>query len=420
MKFGSGNIKMPKHATRIVCLGICFLLLNIHVHAQFDLVAVSVDKTVDSVWAYPSYLADYSTSLAPQKILNISTAEKQWEVVKKTNNRSAEAFALLDLSDAYIAFGKEQLAYSYLNNLLQLKGYLTNDAAKSHMYYNLAVVLAHLKMYPLAMEAFNQAKNIIPDFNIKRKRRKYRLIDSVFHFSQNAESVNLNDADDFKTEQDLDNALLNIDTANVSVLLRNEPSIPVALDSVLSAYEDGKKAIYYAVAIHIKQPITGKRKIFAHFTDVGHMFITLMKYNEDETVVSRSFGLYPEKGFLFSATPLFPKTDPVYKNDAKHSWDEMLGKFVSGDQFNRILEYIDQTGNNAYHLNSNNCSDFALTIATIAGIEISDTKASWPLGYGNNPAFAGQSILDANYLNYETNSREGILACTNNLFLRSK
>lgn len=389
-------------------------------NAQFDLISTTVERSADSVWAYPAYLAAYDQSTFAQKILNISTAEKQWEQVKKQNNHAAEAMALLDLSDAYIAFGKEQQAYNYLTNLLQLKSYLNSENAVSHLYYNLAVILAHLKQYPLAMEAFSNTNNIIPDFGLKRKRRKFKLVDSAFHFSRASEISNTNESDEVQFNKELDDALLSIDTAKIQEQLRNEESTPVVLDSVLYAFDDGKKAGSYALVIHIKQPVTGKKKLFTHFTDVGHMFITLIKYNEDETVVSQTFGLYPETGFLFSATPLFPKTEPLYKNDAKHNWDELLGKFISGDQFNKILGYIDQTGNNAYHLNSNNCSDFALTIATIAGIEISDTKGSWPLGSGNNPAFAGQSVLAAKYKNFETNSREGILACTNNLFLKSK
>lgn len=388
--------------------------------AQNDFVSTSVDKNVDSVWAYPSYLADYASALIAQKIPNISTAEKQWQSVKNQNNLRAQSLALLDLSDVYLAYGKEQQAYDHLSNLLQLKNHLPTESALSHMYYNLAVVLAHMKQYPLAMEAFNNAKNIIPDFSLKRKRGKYRVIDSSLHFSRVSDFLNSSDLEELQSNKELDDAILSIDTAKIQEQLSYEESIPVVLDSVLNAFEDGKKASTYALAIHIKQPISGKKKLFSHFTDVGHMFITLIKYNDDESVVSRTFGLYPETGFLFSATPLFPKTEPLYKNDSKHNWDEMLGKFISAEQFNRILEYIDQTGNIPYDLNTNNCSDFALMIATIAGIEISDTWGKWPLGSGNNPAYAGQSVLAAKYKNYATNSREGLLACTNNLFLRLK
>jgi tetratricopeptide (TPR) repeat protein len=389
-------------------------------YGQFDVVSSTVERSADSVWAYPAYLTGYDQTVSAQKILNIPTAEKQWEAVRKQNNRAAEALALLDLSDAYIAFGKEQQAYNYLTNLLQLKSYLYSENAVSHLYYNLAVILAHLKLYPLAMEAFSNTNNIIPDFGLKRKRRKFKLIDSSFHFSRSAELVNSNESEELMSTKELDDALLSIDTAKIQDLLRNEESPPVVLDSVLVNFEDGKKASNYAVIVHIKQPITGKKKLVAHYTNVGHMFITLIKYNDDETVVSRSFGLYPESGFLFSATPLFPKTEPLFKNDAKHNWDELLGKFISKDQFDKILDYIDQTADNAYHLNSNNCSDFALTIAKFAGIEIADTKGNWVIGSGNSPACAGQSVLAAKYKNYETNSREGILACTNNLFLRSR
>jgi hypothetical protein len=48
----------------------------------------------------------------------------------------------------------------------------------------------------------------------------------------------------------------------------------------------------------------------------------------------------------------------------------------------------------AYHLNHNNCTDFGLAMARLGGIDIADTRGTWPLGRGNNPANAGQSLLE--------------------------
>ena len=409
--------------SRKSCVILFFVLeiaISAKVHAQKDALSFSSDKTVDSFWTYPTYIAATYSDVSINAISNIETAEKQWEQAKGKNLIVEEARALLGLSDVYIAFGKEKKAYRYLGDLLEKVNYLSNETSVSHLYYNIAVVMSHLKQYPIAMLAYDQTRNIVPDLNFKRKRRKYRLVDSVFHFSEKNEMLTNMEFDESKIENRLNQAFFSIDSSKIETLLKGTVSEPIIIDSVLNAFCDDKKAHTYAVAIHIKQPKTGKKKIITHLTDVGHMFITLIKYNEDETIVSKTFGLYPKPGFLFNATPLFPKTEPLFRNDAFHDWDEMLGKFVSAETFIKILDFIDQTSNEDYHLNNNNCSDFALKIASIAGITISNTKANWVLGKGNNPAYTGQSILGAKYKNLETNSREGLLICTNNLFLKSE
>lgn len=388
--------------------------------AQKDASSFASEKSTDSFWTYPTYIAATFPDVSINISSDIASAEKQWELIKGQNKIAEEARALLGLSDAYIAFGKEKKAYSYLGELLEKANYLNSETSVSHLYYNIAVVMSHLKQYPLAMLAYDQTRNILPNLNFKRKRRKFRLMDSVFHFSEKNEILTNMEFDEGKMEDRLNQAFFSIDTSKIETLLKVTESEPINIDTVLNAFCDDKKAHTYAIAIHIKQPKTGKKKIISHFTDVGHMFITLIKYNEDETFVSKTFGLYPKPGFLFNATPLFPKTEPLFKNDALHDWDEMLGKFVSAETFIKVLAYIDQTSNENYDLNNNNCSDFALNIASIAGISISNTKANWILGKGNSPAYTGQSILGAKFKNLETNSRDGLLVCTNNLFLSSK
>lgn len=83
-----------------------------------------------------------------------------------------------------------------------------------------------------------------------------------------------------------------------------------------------------------------------------------------------------------------------------------------------MLEYIDHNISNQYHLNKYNCSDFALTLARIAAIDIQETEGTWPLGRGDNPAYMGQSVLGGKFLNLETKSKEGLFTCSNNLFTK--
>ena len=113
-------------------------------------------------------------------------------------------------------------------------------------------------------------------------------------------------------------------------------------------------------------------------------------------MVSRSFGFYPKKNFFLAGTPLFPLSPSTFKDDARHSWDEVSGTFISRRSFNRILNIIKKYDHKKYQLSHANCTDFGLELAAEAGITINNTVGKWPLGKGNNPACTGQSLLDGN------------------------
>jgi hypothetical protein len=102
---------------------------------------------------------------------------------------------------------------------------------------------------------------------------------------------------------------------------------------------------------------------------------------------------------------------PVFKDDALHDWDEAIGKFISRKRFEKIIRLIAHYENREYHLGKNNCTDFGLYAAAVAGIAIKYTYGSWPLGSGNNPASAGQSILEGKFTNADTQDKQGLLIC---------
>ena len=89
---------------------------------------------------------------------------------------------------------------------------------------------------------------------------------------------------------------------------RKKDSERLSVKEILRAFDDNKEATDYALMVNVKQPVNGKRKSFKGINNVGHMFITLIKYNADKSYVSRSFGFYPQKTGLLSATPVKPTT----------------------------------------------------------------------------------------------------------------
>ncbi|RXK83140.1 hypothetical protein [Filimonas effusa] len=193
---------------------------------------------------------------------------------------------------------------------------------------------------------------------------------------------------------------------------RKKTGRPLRLAEITAPFRDEEAGVAYGVLLHIKQPRPGSRKSYALFGNVGHMFITLVKFHDDGSHVSRTFGFYPEKENLLSATPLKPNTASVFKDDEDHSWDELVAKFITRHQFRQVLRKIRQYSRERYHLNKNNCTDFGLSIASISGIAIKDTYGSWPLGKGNDPGDTGQSILEGKVADAAGKGKRGLFVCT--------
>lgn len=278
----------------------------------------------------------------------------------------------------------------YLKELSAGSSQVNYNQAKVKVYYRLANVFARLRLYPLAMKCFF-------------KTMQYKGKQAVNNQLQSQPPVDSLSADTANRDLNLDTAYLAITAKDDSVFVNDpkpsglndkteEKSKAITYDRIVNTFNDGKKAAAYALLFHVKQPVPGKPKVFA-LTNTGHTFITLIKYNTDSTSVSISFGFYPQKDNLFSATPLDPTCSGTFKNDRGHKWDEVMGKFITKKRFERILALTKRYDGLEYHLSKNNCTDFAIKAASYAGFGVSNAKGSWPLGHGNNPAVTGQSII---------------------------
>jgi hypothetical protein len=260
-----------------------------------------------------------------------------------------------------------------------------NPARIKRLYY-LANLLTRLRLYPLAMKCF--LKTMQPESD--------SIGTADLPITSNDDSVLV------KQEK-----LLGADTD------KEISSKPISNEKISKTFDDGKTAIAYALVFHVKQPVRGKPQIFK-LANTGHTFITLIKYNSDSTYAAISYGFYPKKDNPVSATPLIPSTSSTFKDDSEHAWDEVLGKFISKRRFNKILALTRQYHNVAYHLSKNNCTDFGLKAAALAGLKVWDTKGSWPLGSGNNPGVTGQSLLEGKFDNTDTGDRQNLLITNRN------
>jgi hypothetical protein len=268
---------------------------------------------------------------------------------------------------------------SYLKQL-ELGNTVAENQKNNKALYRFANLFARLKLYPLAMKCFFKT---IQRANKKAKQNGYNTAD----FNDDTEPVTLpiNAKDD---------SLLNLQ----AIKLKTPKSKYTNYKHIASTFNDNKPTIAYALLFHVKQPISGKPKVFV-FSNTGHTFITLIKYNADSTYVSCSFGFYPKNEKILFATPWDPSSDSQFKEDGGHQWDEVVGKFISKKSFEKILTLTKKYDDLDYHLSNNNCTDFCLQAASLAGLNISNTKAKWPLGYGSNPGTTGQSLMDGTYNN---------------------
>ena len=265
-----------------------------------------------------------------------------------------------------------------VNKIGGVKAVVWSRKLRFRFYNDLAKVSARLKLYPLAMKCYYNA----------------------VHVAGEGDTTGLAIEEDAYAEASAAKGM----GGSRAAMVRPEMALgvqsePIKMADLLAAFEDGKEAADYAILAEVKQPVPGKRKAFTRINNVGHMFITLIKYNKDKSTVCRSFGFYPRKSTIFSATPLCPHSPSVVKDDAGHDWDEAAGKFISARRFKKIVGILRTYDHQFYDLNHNNCTDFGLTIARLGGIEIADARGHWPLGRGNNPGSAGQSLLEGKVSN---------------------
>ncbi|AMR34098.1 hypothetical protein A0256_22930 [Mucilaginibacter sp. PAMC 26640] len=271
------------------------------------------------------------------------------------------------------------------------------DAATNHakrkFFFNLGNTFARLRLYSLAMKCYFKTLQYKAADTTGNDQATLTRIDSLNVTDRLVADTTLLDPK-YLGFNIKDDSLLNEPGGTFATPPVKEIRSPkITYTYISEAFKDGKKAVAYAMLMHVKQPVAGKRKVY-RYTDSGHSFITLIKYNSDSTYISVSFGFYPDKNHLLAGTPLFPSSPSVFRDDARHNWDEVAGKFISKRRFERIIALTKKYDGVKYNLNSKNCTDFSLDAAFLADVTVGETTGKWPLGHGNNPGITGLSILN--------------------------
>ncbi|MES2428922.1 MAG: hypothetical protein V4560_18220 [Bacteroidota bacterium] len=336
-----------------------FLTSNNSVSAALADTTVTADKE-NTTLSYSALPAPKTSKLVDDELLHLNNTEAS---ISKPHERKQ----LMSYLKTITSNTNEEISY---------------NQSHTRFLYGVANVFAKLRLYPLAMKIF--------------------LKTTTVRVKKTADTLNQADYDDSLPVTAIDDSLVARQALLANIADFNKKKSKVTnYKYIMSTLDDGKKAVAYAMLFHVKQPVPGKRKIFV-WGNTGHTFITLIKYNVDSTYSSFSFGFYPNKQNPLSATPVLPATASVFRDDTNHQWDEVLGKFISKRRFDKILQLVKQYDHLEYHLSNNNCTDFGLKAAQLAGISIDGTTGSWPLGHGNNPAITGQSILEKKFTDADT------------------
>ncbi|HEY9195691.1 MAG TPA: hypothetical protein VIM77_05480 [Mucilaginibacter sp.] len=356
------------------------ILYGLPAHAQL---AAAVKYKLRSVDTTATNGFDYSN------VPSFFNAGKTFITPDKNSVANENSVAFIERMESHLSTRQERKALmGYLKELSTDNNEISYNRSKVKVYYRLANVFARLRLYPLAMKCFFKT------LQYKRDKQSPKQLVGVQADTLLADTA----------VQDIDGNYLTINAKDDSVFVndpnptdlknkKEQKSKSITYNRILGTFNDGKKAAAYALLFHVKQPRPGKPQIYV-LNNTGHAFITLIKYNTDSTSVSLSFGFYPQKDNpIFSATPWDPSCTGTFKNDNGHNWDEVIGKFISKRRFEKILMLTKSYDGLEYHLSKNNCTDFALKAASFAGLGVSNSKGSWPLGSGNNPAITGQSIL---------------------------
>ena len=120
-------------------------------------------------------------------------------------------------------------------------------------------------------------------------------------------------------------------------------------------------------------------------TYVGHAFISLSQGGQTKVI-----GYYPISNNIY---PLInPSGKSVYGNDTSHGYNVSYSKNISSAQLSSIVNYINSKDGSTYHLDNYNCTDFAIEVGNLGGMNLPDSYGTWPQGGGSNPGALGQHL----------------------------
>ncbi len=166
----------------------------------------------------------------------------------------------------------------------------------------------------------------------------------------------------------------------------NAPDVSVNPIDHLKCFTDDPGSTY-RLTMSVDQPTADSPEplnLGATFTDkhkVGHAFLTLTQTQSDGTVIRRSIGFYPAS----AGDPISPSGPPAFGDDANYgNWDVQVTFNVNGSEMTQIVTYIQQYGNQNYHLFNRNCGNMCTGVLGMIGVGISGDWMNYPFGMASS------------------------------------
>jgi len=174
----------------------------------------------------------------------------------------------------------------------------------------------------------------------------------------------------------------------------------------------------YSLTIYVEQPIPNSDAP-NNGTDPGHTFISMSindPLNSDNNI-TQTLGFYPQD----SVNPVTGNNvvDGLFVDNSGHNYHVSATINLNNSSFYQIVNQIDTLGNSTpeYDLENYNCTDFGITIANAAGMNLPDTEGIWgidipvigfkELGSGSNPGSLGQDIRNLSNPDVTVNTTSG-------------
>jgi hypothetical protein len=136
--------------------------------------------------------------------------------------------------------------------------------------------------------------------------------------------------------------------------------------------------------IYVDQPSYNSAECWV-FANAGHTFIGLQQEGNN-----RTFGFYGVNG----GDIVNKQGDGVLAVNDDHFYNVSYTEQISPEALEKVLALLTKKPLPDYHLDKNNCTDFAMEIAKIAGIGIPPFSSTWPNGpdSGHCPGGLGEAI----------------------------
>jgi hypothetical protein len=147
------------------------------------------------------------------------------------------------------------------------------------------------------------------------------------------------------------------------------PALPVNIQDFLKCFNKNMAAKF---TIYADQPVAGSRTSLTEDENghnVGHAFVSIEQTINGITY-SRTFGFYPSG----EADLLSPDFTPAFGNDADRTYDVKISRNINANQLVGIIQRSLSARTFHYNLYTYNCTNFAIELANIAGLNIPYSK----------------------------------------------